>query len=89
MSLGHMAHVLRPHLLIGKLFGNKRVTSWFTHGSGSIRGGLEFSSGLFGLLPTTLLLTSVLASVLFFFFVINGLSGNICFRVSSVSSCGQ
>ena len=85
MSLGHTAHVLRPHLLIGKLFGNKRVTSWFTHRSGSVQGGLEFSSGLFGLLPTTLLLTSVLL----FFFVINGLSGNICFRVSSVSSCGQ
>ena len=89
MSLGHMAHVLRPHLFIGKLFGNKRVTSWFTHGRGSVRGGLEFSRGLFGLLPTPLLLTSVLAIVLFLFLVISGLSGNICFRVSSVSSCGQ
>ena len=75
MSLGHTAHVLRPHLLIGKLFGNKRVTSWFMH----VRGGLEFSRDLFGLLLTTLLLTSVLVSVLFFFFVISGLSGNICF----------
>ena len=67
MSLGHTAHVLRTHLFIGKLFGNKRVTSWFTHGRGTVRSGLEFSRGQFGLLPTTLLLTSVLASVLFCF----------------------
>ena len=39
--------------------------------------------GLFGLLQATLLLTSVLASILFFFFVNSGLFENICFRVLS------
>ena len=54
-------------------------------GGGSIRGGLEFVMGRFGLSLTTLLLTSMLASALFLFFATIGLSENICFRVLSCS----
>ena len=82
-------HVLRPHLLIGLHLGNSCITFVVTAGKGSDLDGLELLRGWFGSLPTTLLLTSMLANVLFFHLAIIGLSGKVSFRNSSWSMSGQ
>ena len=82
-------HVLRPHLLMGLRLGNSCITFVVTAGKGSDLDGLELLRGRFGSLPTTLLLTNMLANVLFFRLAIIGLSGKVPLRNSSWLISGQ
>lgn len=85
ISLGHIVHVLRPHLLMGLRLGNSCIMFVVT----ADLDGLELLKGRFGSLPTTLLLTNMLANVLFFRLAIIGMSGKVSLRNSSWSISGQ
>ena len=86
--LGHILHVVQLHLVIGRPRGSRDLISVRILGTGSLRGGLE-NSDLFGSLPTTLLLTRILESVIFFLNAVIGLLGNIVLRRVSCSMLGQ
>ena len=58
-------------------------------GLGFTLGGLELTIGLLGSLPVSLLFTSILPSVWFFFGATIGVSANVSFRNPSSSRDGQ